>query len=143
MPPARHQEFIAKLQQTMGLPNLATAAGLTAVKTLLPLLPAAAMKELGVRRLLQRPGDIILTCPVSSLCFGGVGFWVEGVDLDSFRVRVLLPLLHAEVMKELGVRRLLQKPGDIILMCPVSFISIGYFLDGSGVGCRGVVAQGK
>jgi hypothetical protein len=67
VPPARHQEFISKLQQLMGLPDLATAAGLTAVKTLLPLLPAAAIRELGVRRLLQRPGDIILTCPVSCL----------------------------------------------------------------------------
>jgi hypothetical protein len=48
----------------MGL-DLSTAAGLTAVKTLLPLLPSDTLKQLGVRRLVQKPGDMVLTCPVS------------------------------------------------------------------------------
>lgn len=66
VPPSQHQAFILRLQQLMGLNSLATAGGLTAVKTLLPLLPAEAVRELGVRRLVQRPGDIILTSPVST-----------------------------------------------------------------------------
>lgn len=51
----------------MGLPGLSKAAGLAAAKTLLPLLPAEAVSQLGVRRLLQKPGDIVLTCPVSCM----------------------------------------------------------------------------
>jgi hypothetical protein len=76
VPPAQHQRFGAALQQHMGLPDLSTAAGLAAVKTLLPLLPAEAVRALGVRRLLQKPGDIVLTCPVSECLGGDVTVWV-------------------------------------------------------------------
>jgi hypothetical protein len=64
VPPSQHQQLISTLQQHMGL-DLSTAAGLTAVKTLLPLLPPDTLKQLGVRRLVQKPGDMVLTCPVS------------------------------------------------------------------------------
>jgi hypothetical protein len=67
VPATKHQQLISTLQQHMGL-DLSTAAGLTAVKTLLPLLPPDALKQLGVRRLLQKPGDMVLTCPVSACC---------------------------------------------------------------------------
>lgn len=67
VPPAQHQRFVAALQQHMGLPDLSTAASLAAVKTLLPLLPSEAVRKLGARRLLQKPGDIVLTCPVSCI----------------------------------------------------------------------------
>lgn len=65
VPPSQHQHFVRTLQQHMKLPDLSTAAGLAAVKTLLPLLPPGTLRDLGVRRILQKPGDIVLTCPVS------------------------------------------------------------------------------
>lgn len=80
VPPGAHQPFLSSLQQQMGLPaaQLSTAAAMCAVKTLLPLLPAQAVRALGVRRLVQKPGDIILTCPVRWLapCLRGVVVFV-------------------------------------------------------------------
>lgn len=80
VPPAKHQQLISTLQQHMGV-DLSMAAGLTAVKTLLPLLSPDALKQLGVRRLVQKPGDMVLTCPVSGCCDDSWGFFEGAVDV--------------------------------------------------------------
>lgn len=69
VPPSNQQQFVKALQRLMGLSEgtegLSTAAALAASKVLLPLLPPDEVERLGVRRIVQQPGDIVLTCPVS------------------------------------------------------------------------------
>lgn len=69
VPPAKQQQFVKALQRLMGKPEglegMSTAAALAASKVLLPLLPPDEVERLGVRRIVQRPGDIVLTSPVS------------------------------------------------------------------------------
>jgi hypothetical protein len=66
VPPGKHQAFVRALAGLMGpRVSLSSAAAYAASKVLLPLLPPQHVMELGVRRIVQKPGDIVMTAPVS------------------------------------------------------------------------------
>ena len=64
VPPGRYREFMAQLKQLY--PTIPDAA--IALKMLLPLLPPSVVQGLGVRRLVQNPGEAVFTAPVRIRC---------------------------------------------------------------------------
>lgn len=69
VPHRNHQRFLAWLTEQLG----PQAVGLCAIKTLLPLLPADVVREFEVQRIVQQPGELILTAPVSTVHNSEVG----------------------------------------------------------------------
>jgi hypothetical protein len=102
VPPANADAFLAAVRGRGGLPpaRRPLAAALLATKRLRAELPPEALRELGVRRVVQMPGDIVLTAPVRTphahfdACVVSLVVWLSRAVLRRAGCHVSLDARH-------------------------------------------------